>query len=27
VQYAPGDRGIVAAARFDREYRVQRKRA
>jgi hypothetical protein len=22
VQYAPGDRGIVAAARFDRVYRV-----
>ncbi len=23
VQYAPGDHGIVAAARFDRVYRVQ----
>jgi hypothetical protein len=23
VQYAPGDHGIVAAARFDRVYRAQ----
>jgi uncharacterized protein (DUF2237 family) len=27
VQYAPGDHGIVAAARFDSVYRVQGKRA
>jgi len=25
VQYAPGDHGIVAAARFDSLYRVQAK--
>jgi uncharacterized protein (DUF2237 family) len=27
VQYAPGDHGIVADARFDKVYRVQGKRA
>jgi hypothetical protein len=27
VQYAPGDHGIVAAARFERVYRVQGKHA